>query len=49
MKLLTRLGLFSAIALAPVLMDDIHDYFESAATNKVVMASHHQIASIQGR
>ncbi|BAE50874.1 hypothetical protein amb2070 [Paramagnetospirillum magneticum AMB-1] len=41
MTIWTRLGLFAAIAMSPVLLDDIHDYFTAA--------SYQQIASIQGR
>ncbi|WP_161539571.1 hypothetical protein [Paramagnetospirillum kuznetsovii] len=56
MKILTRLGLFSAIALAPVLMDDIHEYLigryqisVQVADMDVRMPEMRQIATIQVR
>jgi len=54
MTIWTRMALFTAIALLPVKMDDIHDYFVGHTTSNAVAVSRqspviHQIASIQGQ
>ena len=54
MTIWTRMTLFAAIAMAPVLLDDINDHLVGHTTSNAVAVSHQnpvnqQIASIQGR